>query len=113
MAVRILKKKGKSGTPVPVRFAEDEMPLYRLIAARARAQSRSMSGQLKYFARLGMIAADNPDLPLSLIEGILEAREELKAGLGQPYQWSVAGSHETSTVTTGDKPEHRIMLEDD
>jgi hypothetical protein len=86
MARAALKKKV---TPIPVRFGEDEMPLYRVIEARARAQGRSVSGQLKYYARLGMIAMDNPDLPLSMIEGILEAREELKAGLGQPYQWGV------------------------
>ena len=43
----------------------------------------------KYYARLGLIAKDNPDLPLSIIEGILEARAELKAGLGQPYRWGV------------------------
>lgn len=40
-----------------------------------------MSGQLKYYARLGMIAKDNPDLPMSFIEGILEGLEESRAGL--------------------------------
>ncbi|MBI3029889.1 MAG: hypothetical protein HYY64_10290 [Candidatus Rokubacteria bacterium] len=65
------------------------MAFYRAIAARASAERRSISGQLKYYARLGLIAKDNPDLPLSMIEGILEAREELKAGLGQPYHWGV------------------------
>ncbi len=53
-----------------------------------------------------MIAADNPDLPLSLIEGILEAREELKAGLGQPYQWGVldgpVAERENSERTRGE-----------
>ncbi len=78
-----------ASTPVPVRFGAEEHALYRLIAARASAQSRSMSGQLKHYARLGLIAEDNPDLPLSFIEGILEARAELNAGLGQPYQWGL------------------------
>ncbi len=82
-------KRGPTVTPIPVRFGAEEAWLLRLVEARARAQSRSVSGQLKHYARLGMIAADNPDLPLFLIEGILEAREELKAGLGQPYQWGV------------------------
>ena len=35
------------------------------------------------------IAEDNPDLPMSMIQGILEAQAELKAGLAQPYQWGV------------------------
>ncbi|MFZ1059735.1 MAG: hypothetical protein WAP47_11180 [Candidatus Rokuibacteriota bacterium] len=89
MATATARKTKRKPTPVPVRFGAEEIWLLRLVEARARAQSRSVSGQLKHYARLGMIAADNPDLPLSLIEGILEAREELKAGLGQPYQWGV------------------------
>lgn len=76
-------------TVTPVRFGREEQALYKLLAARASAQDRSISGQLKRYARLGLIAEDNPDLPLSLIEGILEAREELKAGLGQAYEWGV------------------------
>jgi hypothetical protein len=44
---------------------------------------------LKYYTFLGMVAADNPDIPLSIIEGILEAREEFRAGLGTPYEWGV------------------------
>ena len=42
-----------------------------------------------WVTRLGLIASDNPDLPLGMIQGILEAREELKQGLAQPYQWGV------------------------
>ena len=59
------------------------------LQARAPASDRSGSGQLKHYARLAMIAEDNPDLPVSMIQGILEAQAELKVGLGQPYQWGV------------------------
>ena len=76
-------------TPVPVRFGQEEKWLFRLLQARAEANDRSLSGQLKHYARLAVIAEDNPDLPLSMIQGILEARAELRAGLGQPYQWGV------------------------
>jgi len=48
-----------------------------------------VSGQLKHYARLAMIAEDNPDLPMAMIHGILEAQAELRAGLAQPYQWGV------------------------
>jgi len=82
-------KKKKQLTPVPVRFGQDEKWLFRLLQARAEANDRSLSGQLKHYARLAVIAEDNPDLPLSMIQGILEARAELHAGLGQPYQWGV------------------------
>lgn len=89
----LTKKRGRmaktTGTPVPIRFGADERGFLRIIEARARAESRSVSGQLKYYARLGMIAKDNPDLPMAFIEDVLIAQEESKAGLGQPYQWGV------------------------
>ena len=81
--------KKKQLTPVPVRFGQEERGLFRLLQARAAASDRSLSGQLKHYARLAIIAEDNPDLPLSMIHGILEAQAELRAGLGQPYQWGV------------------------
>jgi hypothetical protein len=83
------KKKGASVTPVPVRFGAGEAKLLKVLQARAAAHDRSLSGQLKHYARLAIIAEDNPDLPLSMIQGILEAQAELKAGLAQPYQWGV------------------------
>jgi len=81
--------KKKQLTPVAVRFGQEEKWLFRLLQARAEANDRSLSGQLKHYARLALIAEDNPDLPLSMIQGILEAQAELHAGLGQPYQWGV------------------------
>lgn len=81
--------KKKAPTPVPVRFGAEEQTLLRLLQARASANDRSLSGQLKHYARLALIAEDNPDLPLSIIHGILEAQAEVKAGLAQPYQFGV------------------------
>ena len=75
--------------PVPVRFGKGDAALARTLRARAQAHKRSLSEQIKYYAHLAVIAEDNPDLPLSMIQGILEAQAELKAGLGQPYQWGV------------------------
>ncbi len=75
--------------PISVRFGRNEKPMLRVLLARAKASHRTLSEQLKYYTYLGMVAADNPDLPLSMIEGILEAREEFRAGLGRPYEWGV------------------------
>ncbi len=75
--------------PVAVRFTPDEAPLRRLLEARAQAHDRSLSGQLKHYARLAAIAEDNPDLPMAMIRGILEAQAELKAGMAEPYRWGV------------------------
>jgi hypothetical protein len=89
MATKTMPTKKKAPTPVPVRFGDNEHPLLRLLQARASAQDRSLSGQLKHYARLAMMAEDNPDLPLSMLQGIVEAQAELRAGLGQPYQFGV------------------------
>ncbi len=104
-------------TPVPVPFGAEEVGFYRLIAARANAQSRSVSGQLKCDARPGMIAEDNPDLPLAFIGGILEAQAELKAGLGQPYHWGVLNGHPTESDRAdsppiGLRPTRKTTVED-
>lgn len=105
-------KKSVAPTPVPVRFGAEERSLYQLIVARASAQSRSVSGQLKYYARLGLIAEDNPDLPLSFIEGILEGQAELKAGLGRPYQWGVLNGHSTAHRLEGPRSSSSSVPED-
>jgi hypothetical protein len=76
-------------TPISVRFGKEEKSMFQVLRARAKASRRTLSEQLKYYTYVGMVAADNPDLPLSMIEGILEAREEFKAGLGKPYGWGV------------------------
>lgn len=76
-------------TPISVRFGKDEQSMLHMLQARAKASHRTLAEQLKYYTYLGMVAADNPDLPLSMIEGILEAREEFRAGLGKPYDWGV------------------------
>jgi len=82
-------KRRRMRTPIPVRFGEEELGFLRLMEARANAEQRSVSGQLKYYARLGMIAKDNPDLPMAFIEDVLVAQEESKAGLGKPYKFGV------------------------
>lgn len=76
-------------TPVSVRFNRDDADMVRTLRAHARATRRSLSEQLKYYAFLGMVAKDNPDLPLRFIEGVLEGLEESRAGLAVPYQWGV------------------------
>ncbi len=64
--------KGLTASPVSVRFREDEHSLLRVLRARAKASRRTLSDQVKYFAHLGIVASDNPDLPMSFIEGVLD-----------------------------------------
>ena len=46
---------------------------------------RSMAGQVEYWACIGKIAEENPEMSFSLIHDILLGREQLKEGIGTPY----------------------------
>lgn len=46
---------------------------------------RSLASQIEYWATIGMIVEENPELPLPLIQEILIGREQVKGGLGTPY----------------------------
>ena len=51
----------------------------------AKVTRRSMAGQVEYWAFIGKIAEDNPDLSFLVIKDILLGRQQLKEGLGIPY----------------------------
>ena len=51
----------------------------------AKVTRRSMAGQVEYWAFIGKIAEENPDLSFLIIKDILLGREQLKEGLGTPY----------------------------
>lgn len=63
--------------------------LKRTLQARARGQHRTQGEQIRRYLEIAMIAEDNPDLPFSFIEGILEAKAEVEAGLTEELDWSV------------------------
>ena len=87
MAKAMRRECEESRSPVSVRFGKGDEAMVRLLRARAQASKRSLSEQIKYYAHLGMIAKENPDLPMNMIEGILEGLEESRGGLAEPYQW--------------------------
>jgi len=59
------------------------------LMAKAKVQSkvfkRSIAGQIEYWAKIGQIVEENPDLPLPFIQNILIGKEQIKASLGTPY----------------------------
>ncbi len=59
------------------------------LVAKAKITSkvfkRSVAGQIEYWAKIGQIIEENPDLPLPFIQDILIGKEHIKSGQGTPY----------------------------
>jgi len=53
----------------------------------AKAEHRTPPKQIEHWARLGKIAEENPDLPLSFINDCLIGLEEIKAGQLSEYKF--------------------------
>ncbi len=54
---------------------------------QGKALHRTPPKQIEYWARIGRLAEENPDLPLEFIKGILIGLEEIKAGDVSDYQF--------------------------
>ncbi len=52
---------------------------------RSSVEHRSMTAQIEYWAKIGKIAEENPDLPFAFIKEILLGLEELKEGEKEEY----------------------------
>lgn len=50
--------------------------LYEQARAEAEVEHRSIAGQIEYWAMVGRIALDNPDLPISFIVEVLASMQE-------------------------------------
>ena len=59
--------------------------LFEKAKIKSKIFKRSIAGQIEYWAKIGQIIEENPDLPLPLIQDILIGREQIKAGQGTPY----------------------------
>ena len=53
----------------------------------AQVMHRSVAEQIEYWARLGKVAEDNPDLPIRMLQDMLVSMEEVKAGNLSTYQF--------------------------
>jgi hypothetical protein len=60
---------------MPVRI-EDE--LYEDAKTHAKAECRTIAGQIEFWAKVGKAALDNPDLPTDFVRDLLIARAEGK-----------------------------------
>lgn len=59
--------------------------LVKKARSRSKALKRSVAGQIEYWAKIGEIAEDNPDLPFSVIQDIMIGMEEVKNDEISPY----------------------------
>jgi hypothetical protein len=65
-----------------VKISDD---LFAKAKIKSKVFKRSIAGQIEYWAKIGQIVEDNPDLPLPLIQDILVGKEQIKSGQGTPY----------------------------
>jgi len=68
--------------PKAVKISDE---LANTAALFAGVEGRSLAGQVEYWANLGRIADENPELPVSLIKETLLARAQVRSGLKTPY----------------------------
>lgn len=59
--------------------------LFEKAKIQSKVFKRSIAGQIEYWAKIGQMIEENPDLPLPFIQDILVGREQIKAGQGTPY----------------------------
>jgi hypothetical protein len=58
---------------MPVRI--DDL-LYEDAKSHAKAECRTIAGQIEFWAKVGKAALDNPDLPVDFVRDLLIARAE-------------------------------------
>lgn len=68
--------------PTAVKISDD---LFAKAKVKSKVFKRSIAGQIEYWAKIGQIVEDNPDLPLPLIQDILIGKEQIKSDQGTPY----------------------------
>ena len=59
--------------------------LFEKAKIKSKIFKRSIAGQIEYWAKIGQMVEENPDLPLPFIQDVLMGREQIKAGQGTPY----------------------------
>jgi hypothetical protein len=75
-------QKGTTIMPTAVKISDELIAQARI---KSKIFKRSIAGQIEYWAQIGKIVEENPDLPLPFIQDILLGKEQIRAGLGTPY----------------------------
>ena len=59
--------------------------LARVAKIQSKVENRSLTGQIEFWAKIGKIAEENPDMPYSLLREILIGVEQLDSDHGTEY----------------------------
>lgn len=51
----------------------------------AKSLNRSVAGQIEYWAKIGKIAEENPDMTYEFIKSLIVAKEEIEVGKFEEY----------------------------
>jgi hypothetical protein len=71
---------------IAVKLSEDVVKSARI---QSRIDHRSLGSQLSYWAKVGKMAEENPDLPFYFIREVMLSHEEAEAGLLEPYTFGI------------------------
>lgn len=63
-------------------------PLAKKARIKSKVLNRSVSGQIEYWAKMGEILEENPDLSFSFVQEILLGKEQAKEEELTPYEFS-------------------------
>lgn len=75
---------------MPVRIEDD---LYISARDQAKAEHRTIAGQIEFWAKIGRAALDNPDLPIDFIAESLISMAESRDN-ATPYEFNLSSSTE-------------------
>ena len=70
--------------PTAIRISDNLVNEARLIS---KVEKRSLTGQIEYWAQIGKIAEENPELPFKLIKEIMIGLEEIEHSEATEYQF--------------------------
>lgn len=68
---------------VPIRIDDD---IYEDAKKIAKAECRSIPGQIEFWAKVGKCALDNPDLPIEFVKDLLISKNSDRT-LAEPFNF--------------------------
>lgn len=67
-----------------IRISEN---IHKSAKAYAKIHQRSIPAQVEYWAKIGKIAEDNPDLTFQFIQSMMLSMAQAKSGQTEPYSF--------------------------